>query len=285
MRPSLRLGHWVGACDDGAMAGSPLDPRFWMQGIRDAAAGDASWLDTWTDLTTWWVEPTVNATRSLRVGSDQVLVQLIDGVATQFGGRNLQATVRDQPVTAELDSVRLLHRRDRRELRLDLSDVDAGEITFDQLRIVVRRVRLDVGVRMTLHLRDIEVDGIVAAPAMVAWLEGRTDPWRLRLTPDGAIEARPASSPLRLTISPRVDDDVVVVEAVEARYGRVRIPIPSWLRIHRRVPLDLEPGWHLPTAIPSAGTLRFRLEIDALTEELDPRLLREAILRRGVLPF
>ena len=25
---------------------------------------------------------------------------------------------------------------------------------------------------------------------MVAWLEGRTDPWRLRLTPDGALEAR-----------------------------------------------------------------------------------------------
>lgn len=267
------------------MAGSPLDPRFWVQGLRDAATGEASWLEAWTDLTTWWIEPTVNATRSLRVGSDQVLVQLIDGIATQFDGRRVQATVRDQPVDAQLDSVRLLHRGRRRELRVDLGAVDAGDLRFTQLRIVARKVDLDLGVHMTLHLHDIEVEGVAPGDVVVAWLADKTEPWTLTQGEGAAVEARRPGSRLRLTLAPRVEDDVVIVEVVGARLGAARVPVPAWLRVVRRVPLELEPGWHLRSAHVADGDLRFRLQIDEITEELDPRLLREAILRRSVLPF
>ncbi|MEJ7584085.1 MAG: hypothetical protein WKF43_08345 [Acidimicrobiales bacterium] len=110
---------------------SPFDPRWWLTGVgarKPDPGGEppsiyATWLDAWTDLTTWWVEPAVSAAESWRAMPEQVLAQLVEGIASRFGGRSVDVEVRGHRVRAVLDSLSLLPRRaGSYELRLDVTN-------------------------------------------------------------------------------------------------------------------------------------------------------------------
>ncbi len=242
-----------------------------------------SWLDAWVDLTTWWVEPAVAAAQRFPAQAEELLAQMIDGVVARFGGERVDLTIRGQQVVATLDSMRLLRRRDRRELRIDLSDVDAAGVLFDTLGIVAS-VRLEPGVQPTFVATGIAVEGCAPLEPVIAWIDDRIGEWLLEVS-DHQIIARRGGSEATFVVEPFVRDDTVRLELRGVRWRKFAIGLPRWLRIERAFPVAMAPGWSLREARRDGDRVRFRLRGREVEQRLDAPRLREAIVRGAQLSF
>jgi hypothetical protein len=270
---------------------SPFDPRSWLPpglpgipGItpaRPAGAGERSWLDTWMDMTTWWIAPVTAAAGAMR--PEQLLAQLIDGIATRFAGQRIVVSIDGRAVPALLDSLRLLRRDDRFEVRVDVREVEVQGVRVDELSAVARSVSIDPGLETTIVARRIETSGTASLEDLVAWMDARTDEWTLRLDVHGRVRATHVARSVDVVVEPSVRDGVAYLEIREVGRKRWHVPVPAWLRLERTIDLTLADGWTLVEARRAGDRVHFRLRCDELSHGVNPAGLRDAILRGDTL--
>lgn len=243
-----------------------------------------SWLDTWMDVTTWWVEPATAAVNALGIDPEALLAQLVDGVMARFGGRSIDLDIHGRPVRASLDSLHLLRRGSSNDVHVDMSDVDADGLSIGHVTAIARAVTIEPGLQATVHASAIEVEGRSPLEAVVVWVDDRVPAWDLRVA-DGKVLARRSGSAMTFGVDATVTDDVVRLEIRSVRWSRLRIGIPRWLRLERRVPLPMQDGWSMADATTSGGDVRFRLLGDRVEHRLNPPSLRDAIRAGTLLRF
>jgi hypothetical protein len=247
-------------------------------------ADERSWLGAWIDLTTWWVEPARAAAQSLPAQADQLLSQLIEGVATRFGGGRIDVIVQGRRIEASLDALRLQRRDNRRVLRIDLSDGVFDGIAFDDLTLLAYTVRVDVGLEPTLVVGDLELQGRAALGPLVAWVDRYLPAWRLVVDGD-AIVARHGARDVSYLVEPHVRDDEVHFELRAAQWRGRRVRIPSWLRLERTVALQMPSGWSLVDAVRREHTVTLVIRAQEVEQRLRASSLRDAVMSGGRLQF
>ena len=232
-------------------------------------------------MTTWWVAPVSAATEAVR--PEQLLAQLIDGIATRFSGQRLVLSVGGRRVPVLLDSLRLFRRDESFEVRLDLREVELQGVRFDEISAVARSVSISPGTQPTIVAKSIETEGVASLADLVAWLDARTDAWSLSLDRRGDVVARHVERAVSFIVDPTVRDGVAYLELREVKGAGLRLPVPRWLRLERRVELTIDGGWRLLEARRTGPTVHFRLERDELVHAVHPSRLRDAVLRGDVL--
>jgi hypothetical protein len=262
---------------------SPFDRLPRLPGFRFGGLDERSWFDAWADLTTWWVEPAVVAVQLFPAQAEELLAQLIEGVAARFEGGRVELAIRDHSVVATLDSLRLFRRRDRRELRIELSDTEVGGLPFETLGIAAS-VRLEPGVEPTFVATDIEVDGLSPLSPLVGWLDGRSREWSLDVADDEVLARRRAGH-TTFVVAPFVRMNTVHLELRGVRWRGLHAAFPRWLRVERTYALVLEPGWALVETGRDDSHIRFRLRGRQIEQRLDAKHLRDAIVRGAQLSF
>lgn len=261
-------------------------PQNWRLG-GPPGGGERSWLESWLDMTTWWVEPATRASAQvLSYGPERILVELVDGVALRFGGERIECSVRGRSVAAHLDWLRLVPRKDRYEAHLQLSNVDSDGFAFDHLSAVAQSLEVDPGRHSRVTLSDIEVKGRSALTPVVAWLGSRLTDWILTVDQTGAVIARHRVRGVTLVVEPTVDHDAFQLELRAVRWRGHRLQVPNWLRLKRTVAtLQLEPGVTVIEARRRGQAIDFDLRVESIQQGFELAQLREAILHGARIPL
>jgi len=214
---------------------------------------------------------------SLSAQPVELLVQLVDGMATRFGGHPIDLTLAGRPVHARLDGLGLTRFADRNELRLDVRAVDADPLVFDELDVVARSIRIEPGLPAKAVATDIDVVGRAPLPAIVAWADQNVDEWQLEVDNDNIV-ARHHHRPLTFVVDASARNDIITLEIRNARWRGLRAPVPRWLRIERRIELPHNAGWTLVDARVDSATVEFRIHIDEIVQRFDVGTFRDAIV-------
>lgn len=242
-------------------------------------------LQPWMELTSWWVDPMVAASRSVARGPEQLLSQLVNGLALAFVGRRVELEARGHRGSASLDALHLLPRTGSlagHRALIDLSDVDVRELRFDRVSVVVESVQIRPGVQPRLDARDIEVRASLSLDTAVRWVAPRLSGWSVRLGPGGALLARRDRGP-EFQLDLRAADDVLRLEATGIWWRSRLSRLPRWLRLERRIPLDGGEGVRVVSAVRRGGHVELDLLCDGIDQPLDLGRLRSAMIDRGRL--
>lgn len=193
-----------------------------------------SWLESWFDLSTRWIEPATRAsTHAFSYGPERMLVEMVDGLAQRFGGGPVSCSVAGRAASAHLDGVRLVRREGRNEAHLQLSQAALDGFPFDRLAVVVHSLRMASGRSPRLTLEGIEVQGRSPLAAVLGWLDDRLTEWSFSVDEAGGVIVRHCRRRLALEVEPSVEDDRLLLELRALRRGRRRLPVPAWLRLRR----------------------------------------------------
>lgn len=245
--------------------------------------GESAWLDLWTEATNWWVDPAVAGAETLAASNERILAQLVDGIAGRFEGRRVEFSIGGRPVQAVLDWIRLRHIGTQFEARVDLTDIEAAGWSLTSLSVVAASVRIEITAAPQLEISGVEVVGRSPWDAFIPWLDAHIRDWTLRLDADGRVEARRTPRNLSIVIEPFIHDGHLNAELRALCWRGLRLPLPAWLRLVRRLALPVLPrGTRLLEAHRRGGVVEFRATSDGLVEELELARLRNAIAGRLV---
>ena len=250
----------------------------WFMGER---TGERSWLESWLDLTTRWIEPAARASvHAASYGPERALAELVDGLVQCFGEGRVEFSVRGRSVEANLDWLRLVRRKQRYEAHLQLSNVEVDGFAFEHLSAVAQSLQFDPGVHPRLTLSDIEVTGQSALAPVIRWLDTRLPGWVLAIDDAGTVVARHAARGLTLEVEPSVDHDQLQLELRALRWGQRRLPVPGWLRLRRTTAtVSLPPGVSVIEARRRGAVIDFRLGVQSIQQDLELAQLRDALLQ------
>jgi hypothetical protein len=258
----------------------------WNPWTRPGEGPGDSWLDAWRSATSWWTQPVAPAGRALAEANLRLLGELADGLMRRFEGRRVEVLLGAARVEAVLESIRLRRVDGRYTGRLDLTDVLWHGLPIATLAAVARTVRLEPGAASMLVVEDIELVGSTPVEALLAEIEPWVDGWSLAVGADGRIEARGRRPGLVVVVEPVVEEHELELELREVRWAGVRLRIPYWLRLVRRMPVPgLVHGATITEARRRDGMIDFRLHVPSLTERFDPARVRDAVFTGGPVPF
>lgn len=274
---------------------SPFDPRNWLPRKPEDSTAPPSWLDLWMDATTWWVEPATRASESAARASaqmlsgqspEQMLADLVDGVARRFAGNRIEVVLHGRPAKGRLDSIRVFRKDDRYEAKIDVSDGSFDGVPIEQATITVRSLRIDPGVPSRATAEGITITGRAALEPLIAWVDTRIDDWTLSVSDDArgrAVIAAPHEARYRgasFVVDGTLRDNELHVELRGARWRMVKVGVPGWLRFTRTIPIrELSSGLRLDEATRRGDVVDFRLSLAEATGDIDLMAVRDAIVR------
>lgn len=269
----------------------PPDSGHWLAGGGRTVPTEAMWPDAWRDATLWWLRREREAGEAWEQLGEKLLVELVEGLARRFEGEQVELSLRGRPMGATLDEIALRRRGPRWEVRVELRELGWDGLKIEALSAVVRSVRLEPPPASSLIASGAEIAGRTSIEGVVAWLDGRVPGWKVGTDAHGRVQVRRRLSRLRssicLHLEPVVYHGVLTLELRAFRLGSLRVPIPSWLRVTREVPLPaLGGGVSVAEARRRDHAVDFHLTVSSVSERLEVDQLREAILRgsRVTLP-
>lgn len=253
----------------------------------ESPRGERSWLDSWVNATTWWMEPAARAgAQVLSYGPERILVEIVDGVVQRFGDGSIEFSARGRSGQAHLDWLRLITRKGRHEAHLQLSDVKLDGYVFDHLAAVVESVQIISGRQPRLKLDDVRISGRAPLAAVAGWISQRSADWAIAVDDGGAVLARHRARDVTAEVELTVDHDRVEMELRALRWRRHRLPVPSWLRLRRTVTtLELARGVTVAEAHRRGQCVEFVLGVDSIDQTFELAQLRDAVLRGGCIPI
>jgi hypothetical protein len=249
--------------------------------------GERSWLDSWVNVTTWWMEPAARAgAQVLAYGPERVLVEIVDGVVQRFGDGSIEFSAGGRSGKANLDWLRLITRKGRHEAHLQLSDLEFDGFAFDHLSAVVDSAQIISGRQPRLTLDDIRVTGRSLLTVVVGWISDRTVDWAIAVEDPGTVVARHRVRHVTAEVELSVDHDRVQMELRAVRWRRHRVSVPLWLRLRRTITtLELPPGVTVVEARRRGPWVDFDLHVDSIGRTFELAQLRDTILRGGRIPI
>jgi len=240
------------------------------------------WLDAWAAATAWWTQ----GGQALADANVRVLMELADGMMRRFGGQPVELVLGGTRVEALLESVRLRRDGDRYTARAELTNAVWDGLRVDELLVVADSVAVAPGAPPRVTLTDVELSGSTPLSALVAWIEPHVEGWSLAVDADGLVVAQGPRPGVRFVVEPEVEDHRLHAELRALRWGRRRVPLPSWLRLVHTVALPALPrGLTVADARRRGQTMDFRLRLPLLVERFDPARVRDAVFSGGPVPL
>jgi len=262
---------------------SPFDPTTWWP-WAPRKASDQSWLDSWLDLTTWWVEPAKTmAERARRTDPRVVLLEIVEGISRQFESQRFDAVVRSTPVSGVLESIRLV-RSETVDARVELRDVTIADFAIDRISANVPSVDLQLGRDVRLSADRPTVQLHIRLRELVEWARSSVpEVWTLRLDHADHLWADHRTRPVRLRLDPELRGETVELTVRAVRLWDHTFRLPRWLRPTRTVTPPLPGGVTLIGAFTSGAHVDATIELQPLDERIDLAQLRNAVARRQTL--
>jgi hypothetical protein len=241
-------------------------------------------LDTWLDLTTWWVEPAKNmADRARRADPRVVLVEMIEGISRQFESQRFDAVVRSTPVSGILESIRLV-RTETVDARVELRDVKIADFTIERVTANVPSVGLQITRDVRLSAAGPTVQLHIDVRELLEWLRPNVpDIWSLRLDHADHLWAKHVTRPVEVRVEPELRDENIELRVRAVRLWGHTFRLPRWLRPTRTVTPPLPDGMQLVGAFTSGAHVDATIELQPLDERIDLAQLRNAVARRQTL--
>ena len=233
------------------------------------------------------MEPAARAgAQLLSYGPERILVELIDALVQRFGDGSMEFSARGRSGKADLDWLRLLTRKGRHEVHLQLTDVEFDGFAFDRLTAVVQSVEVTPGRQPRLTLDDIQISGRSPLVSLVPWIGDRTGDWIMAVDDAGAVTARHRSHDVTVEVQLSVDDDRVQMELRAVRWRRGRVSLPGWLRLRRTVAtLNLAPGVTVVEARGRGQSVDFDVRVESIQQTFELAQLRDAVRAGGRIPI
>lgn len=261
----------------GRIMTSYFDPKYWSP-FRAAEVGK-SWMDQWIAVTSSWVDPvaTLGAGTVTALLPDVLMSALTDGIASRFGGKQIDLTVNGTQIQGVLHGLRVRRRGSVFEAEIELTDVDWNGHSFEQLNAVANGVRLVPGVPTRLDAQQIDLEGRVSMGSLVDWLNDRGLDWKLRAEQSGLIHARNPAKRLSALVDASITDDLVRINVVRARW--MGVPVPQGLLSSRTFQLPPLPNdARIVRAVRERTSVRFSLDVPTVSGSLDLAQIRNAIV-------
>src|SRR4051812_29215929 len=262
---------------------SPFDPTtWWPWGPRQAS--DQTWLDTWLDLTTWWVEPAKTmAERARRADPRVVLLEIVEGISRQFESQRFDAVVRSTPVSGILESIRLV-RGETVDARVDLRELTIGDLTIDHVSATVPSVGLQISREVRLSSAGPTVHLHIDLHELLEWVEPNVPKdWSMRLDHAGHVWATHATRPVEVRVEPELRGEAIELTVRAVRLWDRTFRLPRWLRPTRTITAPVPDGMQLVGAFIAGAHVDATIELSPLDERIDLAQLRNAVARRQTL--
>jgi hypothetical protein len=248
--------------------------------------GAPATFDMWLAATRWWTAPALDiAQLGWEEMSERILRQLSDGLVAGFASRPLELVVDGSRVRARMKSVELARGPDGLTARLELADAAVDGLEVESLSLVVRSLGLTSPPDCRLTADAVAITGEGTVEQVVAWLDGRVGGWRLAVEGDErVVAAARGRGRAKLLVDAFVDAGALRVAVVGARWGRLRLPWPRWMRPTRA--MSLPPGPSLvciDDARRCGDRVRFRATMPAVSRRVDLAQVRDAVSRGAAL--
>jgi hypothetical protein len=245
--------------------------------------GAGSWLELWSEATRWWTQPAEHVETWGAAGS-RLLAELVDGLAGRFEGRRIELVLGDRHTRATLDCLRLRRTGEVYEARVELREIDWDGWPIETLAVRAGSARVAAPAR--LNVTDIEVVGRSRLEPLIARLNPVLSAWQLCVDDQGRMEARRPRGTVTLVVEPTVREHQLHTELRGVRWHRLRLDVPTWLRLTRTRTLpSLAHRMSIVEATRWADVVEFRLAIPSISQRFDPGRLRDAISGGGPIPL
>ncbi|MCX5044993.1 hypothetical protein OG921_17635 [Aldersonia sp. NBC_00410] len=237
-----------------------------------------SWLDQWFAKTAEWADPvaTLGAGAATALLPDVLVSVLSEGVARRFGGHRIDLMLRGQPVSAQLDSLRVKRTGASFRADTDLTAVDWNGYAFTSLTMTAHGIRLIPSLATRFETEQVDLDGEIPLAELIAGLNGHGLQWRLSVDDSGLIRAEHTRRRLVALVDASVRNDLLRIGVKRATW--MGLTIPSALLTARTMPLPALPNdGRVVRAIRIGDTVRFTLDLASLSGTVDLAQVRNAI--------
>lgn len=209
---------------------------------------------------------------------DVLMTLLSEGILSQFGGREVNATLLGHEMTATLGMLKARRRGAHFQTKTVLTDLRWNGHPIEEMTVIAHGVRLVPGMPTKVRTTNLDVTGTVTTAALVGWLnDGRPD-WRLGVDPHtGLFTARHRKRHIRALVDASIGENLVSIAVHRASWFGIRVP-RRWIRI-APVPLTELPKHITVVRADRDGDLvRFRIDIPEISGSFDLAQIRSAIV-------
>ncbi|MFE3291151.1 hypothetical protein [Rhodococcus sp. NPDC059234] len=233
---------------------------------------------SWTSLASDWLDPvaTLGAGTTTALLPDTLVTVVSSGIARRYVGRRITVSPQGVPMTALLGSLRIRRRGAHLQSRVRLTDVEWSGPPVTELTAVANGVRLVPGAPSRVHTAQIDVQGRIAVPDLLDWINGQGHGWTVCDGESGLFHAEHRDRRLRAVVDAMLIDDKVQIGVFEARWRG--LPVPRRYLRARAVPLPALPhGIRGVSAARDGDVVTFTLEVPSLTASFDFTQLIRAV--------
>ncbi|MFI6871065.1 hypothetical protein [Nocardia sp. NPDC050406] len=263
-----------------------FDPKAWSP-LRAVDLGldlgkrlfDQSWLDQWTSFTTAWLDPVADfgAGTVTALMPDVLMTLLSEGILSQFGGQEVEATLLGHDLRARLHTLKVRRRGAHFQSKIVLTELHWNTHPIEELTVIAHGVRLIPGVPTKIRSAQLDLRGAVTVDALLNWINSWQPEWILEPAPDGMIAARHRKRRLRALATAEIADNVLTVTLHRASWWGVRVP----RKAARLAPIPLTdlPNHARITRAECVGDyIHFEADLPGLTGSFDLAQIRAAIV-------
>ncbi|WP_024801429.1 hypothetical protein [Nocardia sp. BMG51109] len=260
-----------------------FDPRFWSP-LRAVGLGRRLFapvrLEQWSARTTAWLDPVADlgAGTVTALLPDVLMTLLSEGILSQFGGKEVTATLLGHEMTATLRTLEVRRRGAHFRTRTVLTDLVWSEHPIEEMTVVAHGVRLIPGMPTKVRTANLDVTGTVSTTALVEWLDRWRLDWRLGVDAEtGLITARHRRRRISALVDATIRENLLHVTVHRATRLGIRIP-RRWIRI-APIPLTgLPKRLTVVRADRDTDRVHFRIDIPEITGSFDLTQIRSAIV-------
>ncbi|MBF6328793.1 hypothetical protein [Nocardia transvalensis] len=249
-----------------------FDPKSWSP-LRAVDFGK------WSTFTTAWLDPVADlgAGTVTALLPDVLMTLLSEGILSQFGGRQVNATLLGHAMTATLTSLKVRRRGAHFQTETVLTDLLWNGHPIEEMTVVAHGVRLIPGVPTKVRTANLDITGTVTTSAVCGWLNDWQLDWRLGVDDSGLIEARHRRRRLGALVDAAIGDNLVTVAVHRASWSKIPLP-RRWVRVPPIPLTDLPKNTRIERADRHGDRIHFRISIPEITGSIDLAQIRSAIV-------
>lgn len=225
------------------------------------------------DAARWWGGALANGAVAARDENERLLGGAAERLVGRFRGRIVELELGGERVRGTFESLRLRSGEPGQAI-LVLRDVRWRGFVIDSLGVLAERAAIAPLPDLGLAVSGVRLRARLGAAALLARAGQELPRWRLEPSDRGQVEARSASGCWRFVLEPVRLAPECTVELRELCWRRLRLRVPHWLRLSRRVPLpELPAGLGVIDARWSHAGIELVLSVPPIIRQLR---LREA---------
>ncbi|NNH73916.1 hypothetical protein HLB23_29360 [Nocardia uniformis] len=263
-----------------------FDPKAWSP-LRAVDLGmdlgkrlfDQSWLDQWTAFTTAWLDPVVDfgAGTVTALMPDVLMTLLSEGILSQFGGQEVNATFLGHDMRATLHTLKVRRRGAHFQSKIVVTGLHWNEHPIEELTVIAHGVRLIPGAPTKIRSAQLDLRGVIGIDALTHWINTWQPDWQLTPAPGGMVLAQHRRRRLRALATAEVIDNVLTITLHRANWWGIRMPRRA-VRL-QPIPLTDLPNYARITRAQRVGDyVHFEADLPGLTGSFELAQIRDAIV-------